>query len=201
MEECILQKKILMALLCGMVSLSMIACGNKDVENVMAKEPIVSETKEPINSETQEPIVSETQEPIVNETKEPIVSETQEPIVNETKEPIVNETKEPIVNETKEPIVNETKEPIVNETKEPINSEQSSSSLTPSNPSDGHISVVQGSTGTTSFGTTYPILSEFNTIALDPNSIGWTNNDDVPDEYGAAVGEANRALGKAIGSL
>lgn len=194
-----MQKKILMALLCGMVSLSMIACGNKDVENVMAKEPIVSETQEPIVNETQEPIVSETQEPIVNETKEPIVSETQEPIVNETQEPIVNETKEPIVNETKEPIVNETKEPIVNETKEPINSEQSSSSSTPSG--NDSTKVTQGSTGSTSYGTSYPIVSEFNSIGISSNAASfWSMNDDA-DEYATAVGEANRALGKAIGSL
>ena len=183
MEECILQKKILMALLCGMVSLSMIACGNKDVENVMAKEPIVSETKEPI----------------VSETKEPIVNETQKPIVNETQEPIVNETKEPIVNETKESIVNETKEPIVNETKEPINSEQSSSSSTPSTPSTSN-GLTQGSTGKTSFGTEYPIVSEFNKVGLDSNSTDFWGWGDLND-FDYAVGEANRALGKAVGTL
>lgn len=86
-------------------------------------------------------------------------------------------------------------------TSTPAPETSSSSSVAPSNPSDGHISVSQGSTGKTSFGTEYPILSEFNKVALDPNNTGWTNNDNVPDDYTNAVGEANRSLGKAVGSL
>ena len=85
-------------------------------------------------------------------------------------------------------------------TSTPAPETSSSSSVAPSNPSDGHIGLTQGSTGKTSFGTEYPILSEFNNLALTSGN-HWYSNDDVPDEYSNAVGEANRALGKAVGSL
>ena len=87
-------------------------------------------------------------------------------------------------------------------TSTPAPETSSSSSSTPSsNPSDGDFAnLTQGSTGTTSFGTTYPIVSEFNTLAFNPNSTGFWGWGPV-DEYSTAVGEANRALGKAVGSL
>lgn len=81
----------------------------------------------------------------------------------------------------------------------PAPEQSSSSSVAPSSNPSGQ-GVSQGSTGTTSFGTTYPIISEFNKNGLNASAASFWSYDSLNDfEYTAR--EANEALGKAVGSL
>lgn len=86
---------------------------------------------------------------------------------------------------------------------EPTTSE---SSTTPSTPVDNSSStpapgeqITQGSTGTTSLGTTYPIVSEFNKLGLNPNYDNFFTSGSTATEFTEAFGQANRTLSDVLG--
>lgn len=221
-----MKKRLLtVALLCGVISLSMAACGNKDVESVMAEEPsIIDEAGASFENES--PIIPESIVTEAPENSESTVDKSGATMFPGDKESTSTPTPKPNTSSSSSTSSSSTSSSTSNSststskpssesstssssssstgtsqsTSTPAPETSSSSSSTPSTP-DGHISVSQGSTGKTSFGTEYPILSEFNKVALDPNSTGWYSNDNVPDEYTEIAGAANRALGEAIGSL
>lgn len=86
---------------------------------------------------------------------------------------------------------------------EPTTSESSTttpvdnSSSTPSTP--GREITTQGSTGTTSFGTSYAIVSEFNKLGLNPNYDNFFSSDGMTTDFANAFGEGNKAIGEALG--
>ena len=87
---------------------------------------------------------------------------------------------------------------------EPTTSESSTttpvdnSSSTPSTPAPGE-QIAQGSTGTTSLGTTYPIVSEFNKLGLDSNSTTFFSTSGYGSDFAKAFGQGNKALGDVLG--
>lgn len=59
--------------------------------------------------------------------------------------------------------------------------------------------TVQGSTGTTFLGTTYPIVSEFNKLGLNPNYNDFFSSDGMTTDFAKAMGQANRAISDVLG--
>lgn len=99
-----------------------------------------------------------------------------------------------------------TSESSTSETITSVEPTTSESSTTPSTPVDNSSStpapgeqITQGSTGTTSFGTTYPIVSEFNKVGLNPDSMSFGSVDGSSNDFAVAFGQGNKAIGEALG--
>ena len=88
-------------------------------------------------------------------------------------------------------------EPTTSETTTTPSTPVDNSSSTPSTPAGEQI--TQGSTGTTSLGTTYPIVSEFNKVGLNPDSVSFGSVDGSSNDFAVAFGEGNKAIGEALG--
>ena len=102
-------------------------------------------------------------------------------------------TSESSTSESSTSVTSTSAEPTTSETTTPVDN----SSSTPSTPAGEQI--TQGSTGTTSLGTTYPIVSEFNKLGLNPNYDDFFSSDGMATEFTEAMGQANKSLGEALG--
>ena len=89
-------------------------------------------------------------------------------------------------------------EPTTSESSTTPSTPVDNSSSTPSTPAPGE-QITQGSTGTTSFGTTYPIVSEFNKLGLDSNSTDFFSTSGYGSDFAIAFGEGNRAISDVLG--
>ena len=87
------------------------------------------------------------------------------------------------VSSSKKPVSSSKEEPISSSKEEPI----SSSKEEPATPSGKQ--VVQGGTADTSFGVKIPVVSEFNTLALDSRNY-WTGETSASNDFSKAFGEA-----------
>ncbi|MGN1165962.1 MAG: hypothetical protein ACI4S2_06035 [Lachnospiraceae bacterium] len=198
-----MEKKVLQSLLPLLVLATMVAgCG----KNEAAIEPteIVSEATEVTATEETEVTETEDTETEATEETETQETETQEP-TEEAETDVSTEEKQTDAsketnNTTKETASasdsttaapqTETAPPVENNSQPAEQTQIVTSSAT---------EIVQGSTGTTFLGTTYPIVSEFNKLGLNINYDNFFSSDGMSSEFAVAMGQANRSLSNALG--
>lgn len=106
-------------------------------------------------------------------------------------------TSETSTSESSTSVTSTSVEPTTSESSTTPSTPVDNSSSTPSTPAGEQI--TQGSTGTTSLGTTYPIVSEFNKVGLNPNNDNFFTSGSTATEFTEAMGQANKSLGEALG--
>ena len=106
-------------------------------------------------------------------------------------------TSESSTSETSTSVTSTSAEPTTSESSTTPSTPVDNSSSTPSTPAGEQI--TQGSTGTTSLGTTYPIVSEFNKVGLNPDSVSFGSVDGSSNDFAVAFGQGNRAISDVLG--
>ena len=198
-----MKKKVLQSLLPLLILTTMVAGCGKNEASVEPTE-IVSETTEVTETEETEVTETEDTETEVSEETETQETETQEPTEEAESEAATEETQTDASKETN----NTTKETASasesttaapqTETAPPVENNSQPAEQTQI-VTTGVTQIVQGSTGTTSLGTTYPIVSEFNKLGLDPNYNNFFSSDGMSTDFSKAFGQANRALSDTLG--